>query len=135
MGKPFQITCEIEKVDDELGLVFGWGIICTEDGEPYFDLQGDHIPPASMMKAARDFQLHSRNTDDMHDNVTQGTVVFSFPMTKQVAEAYGIECNREGWMIAADPGPDVLAKFKSGEYTGFSIGGERISDRAVEDAA
>ncbi len=130
-SKPFQINCKIEKVDESLGLVFGWGIICSEGGEPYFDLQGDHIPANAMMKAACDFQLNSRATDDMHDNVAEGTVVFSFPMTSDVAKAYGIECDREGWMIAAKPGPEILAKFKTGEYTGFSIGGARIEDRPV----
>jgi hypothetical protein len=130
-SRPFQISCKIEKVDESLGLVFGWGIICSEKGAPYFDLQGDHIPAAAMMKAACDFQIHSRATDDMHDNVADGVVVFSFPMTVDVAKAFGIECEREGWMIAAKPGPEILAKFQSGEYTGFSIGGDRIDDRAV----
>lgn len=134
-GKEFRINCKIEKVDDSLGLVFGWGIVCSEKGVPYFDTQGDHIPPDAMMKAACDFQLNSRATDDMHDNVAEGTVVFSFPMTADVMKAYGIECQREGWMIAAKPGPEILAKFLSGEYTGFSIGGVRIKDDPVEEEA
>ena len=43
---------EIKKVDEELGLVMGFAIICKIDGEPYFDTQGDHIPEDSMLKAA-----------------------------------------------------------------------------------
>ena len=129
--KTFRLSCKIEKVDESLGLVFGWGIICSENGEPYFDLQGDHIPADAMMKAACDFQLHSRATDDMHDNIADGTVVFSFPMTKDVAKAYGISCDTEGWMIAAKPSAEIFAKFKSGEYKGFSIGGKRVKDRPL----
>jgi len=33
------------------------------------------------------------------------------------------------------PSPSVLAKFASGEYTGFSIGGERINDVPFKEAA
>lgn len=133
--RPFLMTPKIVKADESLGLVFGYGIICTEGGEPYFDSQGDHIPPGSMLKAATDFMAHSRATDDMHDNVQKGVVVHSFPMTNEIAESYGMTIEREGWMIAAAPGPEIVAKFASGEYTGFSIGGERISDVPAKDAA
>ncbi len=117
-----------EGVNEELGLVFGWGIICEIDGEPYFDLQNDHIPQDAMLKAVTDFQLHSRATDDMHDEVARGVVVHGFPLTDEVCDAFGIECEKRGWMIAAQPGAEICAKFASGEYTGFSIGGSRITD-------
>jgi hypothetical protein len=131
--KAFQFTCDrIAKVDDSLGLVFGWGIICTENGEPYFDLQGDHIPVDAMLKSTTDFMLHSRATDEMHDNVAKGVTVHSFPMTTDIADSYGMTTEREGWMIAVDPGEEILAKFRSGEYTGFSIGGVRVTDRPVD---
>ncbi len=131
----FRLTCKIEKADASLGLVFGWGIICTENGEPYFDLQDDWIPPSAMLKAACDFQLHSRATDDMHDENPDGIVVFSFPMTNDIKKVYRIQCDREGWMIAARPSEDVFDKFLSGEYTGFSIGGSRVKDTPFEEFA
>lgn len=128
MGEPmpeklYRVTTKIAKVDDDLGLVFGWGIISTENGEPYVDLQNEHIPVDQMLKAATDFMLHSRATDEMHDEVAKGVTVHSFPMTNEIAESYGMTTDREGWMIAVDPGEEILAKFRSGEYTGFSIGG------------
>ena len=114
---------KIEKVDATLGLVFGWAIVCTEDGEDYIDTQGDHIPEDAMMKAATDFALNSRVAKDMHAGDQIGDIVFMFPMAADVAKSMGIECNKTGLMIAMKPSPEVFAKFKSGEYTGFSIGG------------
>ena len=128
-------------VDADLGLVFGWGIISTErepgteKREPYFDLQGDHIPPTTMLKSTTDFMAHSRQTDDMHDGEASGVVIHAFPLTADIMKAYGIECDTEGWMIAAAPPADILAKFVSGEYTGFSIGGDRGIDVPLSEAA
>lgn len=128
---------ETVKVNSELGLVFGWGIVCKIDGEPYFDTQRDHIPEDSMLKAAADFMEKSRMSGDMHarsasgEPIPDGQVVFSFPLTTDIAKALGIECNKTGWLVALKPSPDVLAKYASGEYTGFSIGGSRLKD---EDA-
>ena len=127
-------------VNEDLGLVFGWGIISTEQAagvakrEPYFDTQGDHITPDRMLEKATDFMAHSRATDDQHDAQASGIVVHSFPLTAEIAKAYGIDCPIEGWMIAAAPPADILAKFVSGEYTGFSIGGVRISDVPAQEA-
>ncbi len=130
----FRFSSEISKVDERLGLVFGWGIVCQEtpDQGAYVDLQKDHIPQAGMLKAATDFQLNSRMTDDMHNGAEDGEVVFSFPLTDDIADAFGITCEKRGWMVAIKPSPVVLAKFVSGEYTGFSIGGNRVKDTPSE---
>lgn len=132
MGKPFQTTATIAKVDEGLGLVFGWAIICKQDGKPYFDVQKDHIPEDAMLKAASDFMQNSRIAKEMHVGDSKGTYVFAFPLTTDIAKAMGIETKDTGLMIAAKFDPEVLAKFKSGEYTGFSIGGERGDDEEVE---
>ena len=131
------LKTDVCKVSDELGLVFGWGIICKIDGEPYFDLQGDHIPEESMLRATADFMLKSRVSGDMHARdaagvpIADGNVVFSFPLTEQLAKAMNITSDRTGWMVAVRPSPEVLAKYKSGEYRGFSIGGRRLKDENV----
>lgn len=130
---------EVAKVDEDLGLVFGWGIICKQGGQPYFDLQGDHIPEDAMLKATADFMEHSRISGHMHMKgddgtpIKDGAVVFSFPLTEQTAKAMGIQCDRTGWMVAVKPSPAIMAKYKSGEYKGFSIGGKRLVDEDVED--
>ncbi len=134
----FQVSSNICKVDDSLGLVFGWAIVCKQDGEPYFDTQGDHIPEAAMLNAATDFMIHSRMAKDMHggeDSVLPGSVVFAFPMTTDVAKAFGFPEDQTGLLIAMKPENDeILNKFKTGEYTGFSIGGRRVEDEEINDA-
>lgn len=131
------LKADVVKVDSELGLVFGWGIVCKVNGEPFFDSQGDHIPEESMLSATADFMEKSRVAGDMHARDAEGSpipdggVVFSFPLTEQVAKAMGIQCDRTGWMVAVKPSAAVLEKYKSGEYTGFSIGGARVEDEYV----
>jgi len=127
------------KVNDELGLVFGWAICCTIDGQAYFDTQGDHIPEDAMLKAATDFMLHSRVACDMHERepgsdipVENGTVVFCFPVTSDIAKAMGWITRQTGLAIAMKPDdPEILQKYRTGEYTGFSMGGDRVNDEEV----
>lgn len=129
----FETRAEVIKVDEELGLVFGWAIICTEHGEPYFDLQKDHIPDMSMLRAATDFMKNSRAAKEMHCDSRRGDVVFAFPMTAEVAKAFGIQTDRTGLMVAMAPDEEMLGKFKRKELTGFSIGGKRGTDRILEN--
>ncbi len=135
MSDTFSVSAEVVKVDEALGLVMGFAIVCTEEGEPYFDVQGDHIPEDSMLKASLDFMENSRTAKEMHSGDGRGTVVFAWPMTSDVAKAFGMATNRTGLMVAVRPSDDaMLEKFRDGTYTGFSIGGKRIEDEEVGDA-
>jgi len=130
-GESFGMSIEICKVDKALGLVIGWGIVCKKDDKDYFDTQGDHIPENAMIEASVDFMLNSRMAKDMHqtDGALPGSIVFAFPMTSDIAKAYGITTATTGLMIAMKPdSPEIMQKFASGEYTGFSIGGARIAE-------
>lgn len=134
----FTASAAVVKVDDALGLVMGYAIVCNDGGEPYFDVQGDHIPEDAMMKAATDFMLNSRVAGEMHRRSEKsaedhGTVVFAWPMTADVAKAFGIEVQKTGLMIAIKPDDGMLEKFRDGTYTGFSIGGARGDDEEVPD--
>lgn len=112
------------KVDESLGLVFGYAIVSKIDGEDYYDLHGDHIPESVMLEAATDFMQEGRVAKDMHEGDAAGTVVFAFPLTTDIAKSLDIEVSKTGLLIAMKPDSDeMLAKFASGEYTGFSIGG------------
>lgn len=144
----FETTAQVCKVDLGLGLVFGWAIICTKNGEPYFDLQvnedtgepePDHIPEDTMLKSAAEFMIDTRTAGDMHERdennqpIQRGTVVFAWPLTGDVAKAMGIKCDTTGLMIAMKPNdPDILQKFRDGIYTGFSIGGFRGDDDVID---
>ncbi len=134
MSKSFETYNNFIKVDESLGLILGWAIICKKDGEEFFDSQGDHIPEQSMLEAATDFMKNSREAKEMHDSDESlpGSVVFAFPMTSDIAKSFGIETKQTGLIIAMKPeSEEVLEKFRSGEYTGFSIGGKRIEDEEL----
>jgi len=127
MEKRISTYFKVSGVDQGLGLVFGWGIVCTKNGVVYKDTQGNDIPEDSMVHATTDFMKNSRAAGEMHERIQKGgAIVHSFPLTADIAKAMGITCDQTGWMIAMAPEPAVLAKFASGEYTGFSIGGEHI---------
>ena len=134
----FEVSTEILKFDEDLGLVLGWAIVSTVDGEPYFDKQNDHIPEGAMLKAATDFMANSRVAGAMHKGgkvekaEARGTVVFAWPMTSEIAKAFDLEVKKTGLMIGVLPDGDMLEKFKDGDFTGFSIGGKRGEDEVVE---
>lgn len=127
---------KVSGVDQGLGLVFGWGIVCKEGGQDYYDVQGNHIPEGAMVEAVTDFMKSGRMAGEQHSRMKAGTIVHSFPLTSDIATAMGIGTNKTGWMVAMAPDPALLAKFKSGEMTGFSIGGEHIEidGKPIEEA-
>jgi hypothetical protein len=129
----FSASTPFIKVDTSLGLVLGWGIICTKNGEDYYDTQGDNLTEDCMLHASTDFMKNSNTIRDMHiageEGVIKGSVVHSFPLTAEIAKAFGIETSQTGWMVAMAPeDKNILQKFATGEYTGFSIGGSYVPD-------
>lgn len=128
MTQQLQAT-QILKVDESLGLVFGFAIVCKEDGEAHFDLQGDHIPEEVMLKGAMEFAETERVAKEMHKGAPMGTILGLFPLTSEIAKSLGIVTKTTGLLIAMKPDkPEVLKKFADGEYTGFSIGGQAINE-------
>jgi hypothetical protein len=124
------------KVDESLGLVFGFAIVCKQDGEDYIDLQDDHIPEDVMLKAAAEFMADSRVAADMHqwdeagNPIQTGSVVFAFPLTTDIAKSLNIETKQTGLLIAMKPeSEETLKKFRDGTYRGFSIGGSATKEK------
>ena len=129
MTKTLQAT-QILKVDESLGLVFGFAMVCKEDGQVHVDLQGDDIPESEMLKSALSFAKGARTAKEMHKGESIGDVTFIFPLTTEIAESLEIITKRTGLLIAMRPEkPEVLQKFASGEYTGFSIGGKAVHQK------
>lgn len=129
----------IEKIDDTIGIVFGWAIICKINGVPYYDLNIDknadgsfgervpeHITEPAMLKAAPGFAMGGRPGNIMHDGPDSGSYPFVFPVTEDIAKAMGWQTEKTGLAVGYKPTPEVLAKYRSGEFTGFSIEGSRI---------
>jgi len=126
---------KVSKVDTQKGLVFGFAVICLKKGEKYFDLQNEHVPENVMLDFAIDFMKNSRSAKAMHDGDDVGEVIFAFPLTSEVAKASGIETEQTGLLIGMAPNKETLAKFDSGEFTGFSIGGYALYQDADEPVA
>lgn len=123
---------EITKVDESLGLVIGWGLICKENGETYVDTQGDWLGEAAMLEGALEFMENSRVAKEQHQGDQRGTVVFAFPMTLDIAESLGFDTGgKSGLLVGVRGDADMIAKFRSGELTGFSIGGRAIEWKAT----
>jgi hypothetical protein len=136
---PEPTNFNIAKVDETLGLVFGWAIVCKVNGEDYYDLNIDHegqhagkrvpehIPEPVMLKGSLDLVKNGVPGNEMHAGPDKGTYPFVFPLTSDIAKAMGITTEKTGLMVAFAPPADVLAKYLDGTYKGFSIEGRRLS--------
>lgn len=133
-----KIEVSVCKVEQRLGLVFGYALICATKNasgefEPYFDqgsydetgaLVSDHVSEDEMLSAVTDFMQSAERISKMnHAGDQRGVVVHSFPLTAEIAKALDIDAKMTGWLVAMKPDAEMLAKFVSGELTGFSIGG------------
>lgn len=147
MTESFSTKATIMKVEESLGLIIGFSIVCEVDGQPYYDLGEvvdgvrivDHITPAAMLKSSAEFMANSRVAGEMHerdendDPVQAGDVVFAFPLTAEIAASLDITTKRTGLLTAIRPhDPAVLDKARKGEYRGFSIGGHVVRGRLEE---
>jgi hypothetical protein len=137
-----KLIVKVEKVDSSLGVVLGWAIVSKVNGEDYYDLNVDHegphkgkrvpehIPEDVMAKCGLDFVDAGAIGNEMHEGPDVGSYPFVFPMTSDAfAKLFGVDDvpPKTGLLVGYRPPADVLAKFKTGEYTGFSIEGRRIS--------
>jgi cation transport regulator ChaB len=117
-------SADILKVDTARRIVWGWASVSTMKGELVTDRQGDRIAPAEMEKMADRFMRSARAAKAMHDGDDVGEVVHSFPLTKELAAAFGIQTDREGWITGTYIKSDAeWQKVLDGEYKGLSIGG------------
>lgn len=100
-------------------------MVCTKQGEPYYDTDNEHFPEDVATDAWIEFMRSDRTHKAMHAGVAVGDVVFAFPMTTDIAASFGFNDLPQTGIIAAVyvSDDDTLSKFKSGEYKSFSIGG------------
>ncbi len=139
LAAPQTTNFRVAKIDDGLGLVFGWAIVSKVDGAPYYDLNVDragphagervpeHIPEEVMTRAALGLVECGAPGNEMHAGPDRGFYPFLFPLTTDIAKAMGVQSAKTGLMCAFKPPADMLAKFKSGELRGFSIEGRRLN--------
>ncbi len=122
MAKQKIIKVRVEKVD-ELGIVFGFGIVCTKDGEDYFDTDDQHFPDDEMLASTAAYMSGDRIAKEGHRGEAIGQVIFGFPLTQDIAKAMDITSRRSGFIIGMRPRSDILEKFRSGDLNDFSMGG------------
>ncbi|HET9893241.1 MAG TPA: hypothetical protein VFQ42_22375 [Mycobacterium sp.] len=139
-GDDIDATCHVYKLDEKLGLVFGWALATSLDGgaTPHVDLQKDAIVgDDELIKIAAEFMEASAANDVLHDENPDGKIVFAMPLTKAVCAALGIQSDTHGLAIAMKPSPETFKRFLSKELNAFSIGGvgEREVVKAKPDAA
>lgn len=120
---------KIIKVDEEHRILYGWGSVTTYKGELVVDRQGDAIETETMHKAVNEFMKGVRIGKFMHDGEQVGQIVHSFPITKEICAALGIQSDMEGWITGFYVEQDELWEaVKSGEYAELSIGGAAMRE-------
>jgi hypothetical protein len=121
---------EIAKADSDKQQIFGWASVVEVNGEPVVDLQGDRISTDEMEKAGYQYVMKSRRGGDMHlrddwSPIQKSEMIESFIVTPEKRDAMGLpDSVPSGWWVGFQvQDPEVWAKVKSGERTGFSIHG------------
>ncbi len=92
--------------------------------EPYFDFHDDHITDGAIVKGAFKFAKGKRTMLAMHDGDPVGEVIWSFPMTREIAAAFKFVGEEYGWLVGLAPAnAEAAKKCADGTYSGVSIGG------------
>lgn len=126
-------SATILKADEETRMVYGWASVATVKGELVVDQQGDTLEPSEMVKMADGFMASVRTAKAMHQGAGIGEVLHSMPLTNDIMKAFGISCDREGWLIAMKIHDDATwARVKSGDLAELSIGGRAGVREAIE---
>lgn len=130
---------EIQKVDDDRQLVFGWAnVAIRKDGNQVVDSQGDSIDAEDLEDAAYLFNLSFRKSGEMHRGDAKGDLVESFVVTPSKLKALGLDGDALplGWWVGFKVhDKDVFAKVKTGDYRMFSIQGKAKRVDLVAKAA
>lgn len=121
-----EMVSPIIKADMDAKVIWGWAYVSTEKGEKAIDHSGEWVSPDTLVKASTNFMLKSRTAKVNHQGAKEGDIVGSLPITKELAEALGIQSDREGWIIGVVANDETLKKVQDGTLTSFSIGGRAL---------
>lgn len=117
---------EVLKLDETRHRITGFAMIsCNKNGEPVYDLQGDHISPEELVKAVQDFAsiVGEYRVDDMHDRSDTGRVVESIVLTSELQKSLGIPAGTQpiGWLVTVEVPKAEFELVKAGKRPMFSI--------------
>jgi hypothetical protein len=117
-------TFRVFKIDEEQRIIYGWASVTTYKGELVVDLHGEVIRTNTLHKAFNEFMKELRVGKLNHSGKQVGQIVHSFPMSKEICDALGIQTDKEGVIAGFYVTNDTLwEQVKSGEFAEFSIGG------------
>lgn len=122
IGKSFTLT----EVGVEGDTVYGFALISKIDGEPYYDLHGHYIPEDVVEKVAKSFSELPVLWNHVSDSAIYriGKITSVFPLTTEIYKMLGVDNPAvTGLLIGIKVNKAILEEVKSGELTGFSIGG------------
>ncbi len=126
-GLSWEVEIPIHKLDGEKQLV--GGVVYEPD---VVDAQGDSASEEEIQKAAHNFMIDSKTVGIMHkeDAGPRAKIVESYITTARMQ--IGTQFVKRGtWvMVVKILDPELWNMVKTGQYTGFSMGG-----RAVEDTS
>lgn len=116
---------QVMKVNADMRLVFGWAQVCKIDGEQYYDTDTQGIPEQVALESWNEFMQTAKVMKAMHSGDQMGEVRFAFPLLEDISKSLGVETNGKTGIVVAVyvSDDDTLAKFQSGEFKDFSIGG------------
>jgi hypothetical protein len=121
MSNSVESVSNIRKMDDEHRLVY-----CVVLEPDTVDLQEDVVSVETIEKACHTFLVRSRVVGDQHLTKADADVVESY-IAPVDFEMEGQLVRKGSWIMAVKVHDEVLWKsVKSGEYSGFSIGGTAI---------
>lgn len=119
------MSYNVIKVDTDRRLVFGWAQVCTKGGEDYYDTDAQHIPENITLDAWSDFMRNGRVNKAMHSGDQVGDVAFAFPAFADIFKSLGLNIGDQSGIIVGVyvNNDEVLNKYHTGVYKGFSVGG------------
>lgn len=125
-----RLACKVIKTLKSRNLVFGHLIVCKVKGEEYRDCDLTVVPEDVMLDGALEWARSVKVADVMHgEDAGGGTHPFLFPMTTEVAKAYGWDNpEKTGLMVAQQVDDATFARFESGELTGFSVDADAVAE-------
>lgn len=113
----------VAKTKGKRNLVCGWAMVSVEDdGCYYVDTQKTYLSQDLILDSALDFMANSRKSDDMHGERQRGTTILAWPFLDEFCQ-FPLPIQKRGFAIGVTFDDEIFAKFESGEYTGFSVGG------------
>lgn len=125
---------KVLKVDDEQRIIYGWASVTTYKGDLVVDLQGDVIKTETLHKSVNDFMENVRVGKLMHSGEVVGQIIHSFPISKEICSALGIQSDMEGWITGYKVYDEQLWEdVKVGKYGAFSIGGAAQKEEYLAD--